>query len=599
MRWLIRKAQGFSSGQEAQQDRIVETDKLRVGADTQADLVLVGTGIESAHLSLSKGRRGKTEVKTASPTARFCIDDNKPLKKASLAVGQSFCIGDYRLTMLEAPTGVDVGFEITRTASNQKRAELLFPGLASNLKDAGLRMRAWSWYLMLTILVIGLLTPLLWVLVPGKALESVPLVNTADTLWNPGPLARAHHLPGMADNCQVCHSELFSPVKDSDCKACHSVTGHLPMADAMARHKGPLNAVDGGPEPKYMEGSDNAHQEGGTRFEEGRCATCHIEHKEPSVVIRQDETMCTTCHEEIRPAPGHGVPAEENGKEKGIASFSEHPQFKLSLLNLQGSQWQVQRLEFSADGVSESSNLQFSHTLHMNPEGIDGPDGRTELQCSSCHQPEQDGLLMKPITMEAHCSACHTLAFEPTDGERQVPHSDLATVLQSLEEYYSRLYAIQNGPVRSTVNLDRPAKRPGKPKPDFYTAMKEWADEKADEALEELVKNKACSTCHVVEGSVADAEKLPAIKPVRITRQWYPKSRFDHSSHQVFECAGCHSAEDSDEASDILIPDLENCRTCHAGEGDHQDLLDAEVKTVSSCMSCHQYHLPEMDVRYE
>ena len=204
-------------------------------------------------------------------------------------------------------------------------------------------------------------------------------------------------------------------------------------------------------------------------------------------------------------------------------------------------------------------------------------------------------MLIKPITMEEHCSDCHTLSFEPTELERVVPHTDLSSVQKSLEEYYSRLYAVQNGPLKTEVDLTRPAKRPGKPKPDFYSSMKEWSDDKARDALDELVKNKACSTCH----TLVETESMPSVKPVKIINSWYPKSRFDHSSHEVFECESCHLANESTLSSDILIPDIKNCRTCHAGASDSHDFLDQGIKTISSCMSCHQYHQTKRDVLYE
>jgi len=586
MRWLIRKTESLSANQGELQDSIVETDKLRVGADGKADLVLLGAGMEAEHLVLTKGAKGSFSVKTNSPKAQIQNQDNKSVKKLNLSEGEYFKVGSYIFTYVKAPTGIDYALSITQVKELGAKATSLFPLVAMTLNETGFNMRRWSWYWMVFALLVGLVFPLLWMYGPQDTLKSIPVLSTADQIWSPGPLAKAHHIQGIADNCQVCHSELFSPVKDTDCENCHQVDPHLSVAELTAGNKLHTDV-----EAVLVEGS----------FVEGRCASCHIEHKDPSIVIREDEPMCTNCHSGIVP---ESKKAQEKGEldvsEGGITSFEQHPQFKLSMVEEnqsqdQGQHWLTQRYDFDTEGLKEDSNLEFSHRLHLNPKGIDGPDGRTELSCANCHEPEQDGLLVKPILMEQHCSSCHSLTFEPTDLTRQVPHANLLIVKQSLEEYYSRLYALQNGPVRSKVNLDRPAKRPGKPKPDFYSAMKEWADDKAQDALEELVNNKACSTCHEIDKSKPKMQ----VKPVKIAHSWYPKSRFDHSSHEVFECESCHKASDSDNSADILIPDIKNCRSCHAGASDTHALLTQEIKTVSSCMSCHQYHLTQMDVSHE
>ena len=586
MRWLIRKTESLSANQGELQDSIVETDKLRIGADGEADLVLLGAGMEAQHLVLSKGAKGSFTVKTNSPKAQIQTQDNKFVKKLTLNEGDYFKVGSYTFTFAKAPTGIDYAFSVSQLNDSGAKARSHFPLVAMTLNETRFNMRRWSWYLMVLTLMVGLVFPLLWIYGPQNTLKKIPGLSTADQLWSPGPLAKVHHIQGIADNCQVCHTELFSPVKDTDCESCHEVDPHL----SVPKHGNDKQ------EQTDEQGAllDSTLSDGA--FIEGRCASCHIEHKDPSVVIREDEPMCTSCHSDIAPeskkTPKEGEPTETVG---GITRFEQHPQFKLSMVEQQGQDWLIQRHDFDTQGLMEDSNLEFSHSLHMNPKGIDGPKGRTELSCTNCHEPEQDGLLVKPISMEQHCSGCHSLTFEPTDLDRQVPHADLTIVKQSLEEYYSRLYALQNGPVRSKVNLDRPAKRPGKPKPDFYSAMKEWADDKSQDALEELVNNKACSTCHEIDKSKSNMQ----VKPVKIAKSWYPKSRFDHSSHKAFDCESCHKASASDDSADILIPDIKNCRSCHAGASDTHEFLSQEIKTVSSCMSCHQYHLKQMDVSHE
>jgi hypothetical protein len=75
---------------------------------------------------------------------------------------------------------------------------------------------------------------------------------------------------------------------------------------------------------------------------------------------------------------------------------------------------------------------------------------------------------------------------------------------------------------------------------------------------------------------------LPKIEPARTTTRWLPHARFDHDAHRGFSCTGCHEmALTSKEASDVLVPGIENCKTCHAPGPDHAE---------SRCFECHTYH---------
>lgn len=51
-------------------------------------------------------------------------------------------------------------------------------------------------------------------------------------------------------------------------------------------------------------------------------------------------------------------------------------------------------------------------------------------------------------------------------------------------------------------------------------------------------------------------------------------------------CEGCHDAEHSVDAGDVLMPDLGSCRSCHGGE--HADNL-----LQSTCITCHEFHLDD------
>jgi predicted CXXCH cytochrome family protein len=64
---------------------------------------------------------------------------------------------------------------------------------------------------------------------------------------------------------------------------------------------------------------------------------------------------------------------------------------------------------------------------------------------------------------------------------------------------------------------------------------------------------------------------------------WYAKARFTHASHTTMQCTDCHDAATSKASTDLLIPGVENCRQCHAGEA-------ATDKVPTTCIGCHGYH---------
>ena len=75
---------------------------------------------------------------------------------------------------------------------------------------------------------------------------------------------------------------------------------------------------------------------------------------------------------------------------------------------------------------------------------------------------------------------------------------------------------------------------------------------------------------------------LPQVAAANVKTQWMPDAKFDHDAHRGFSCVSCHAkALTSTEASDILLPGIAVCKTCHGPGADHAD---------SRCSECHTYH---------
>jgi hypothetical protein len=84
------------------------------------------------------------------------------------------------------------------------------------------------------------------------------------------------------------------------------------------------------------------------------------------------------------------------------------------------------------------------------------------------------------------------------------------------------------------------------------------------------------------------------VKPVAFPLRYMHKGWFDHKAHETETCESCHAAPASSAATDLLLPDLASCRTCHGGES-------SSKAVPSSCAMCHDYHMdtgaPSMLIR--
>ena len=295
-----------------------------------------------------------------------------------------------------------------------------------------------------------------------------------------------------------------------------------------------------------------------------------------------------------------------------------HPAFSVSMLkpvieSKKVTQWQAKRHVLNDENIAEQSNLKFPHKLHMDPKGIKSATGDVQLECISCHEPAANGMEMKPITMEKNCQSCHQLTFDPEDPERVVPHGSPADVVLMMREYYAFRFIYQN------LNNDidnaiveagdiftvRKVRRPGRDerlrkefeqslttqtvasiakltKQTVRTEALVWAESRANQAAIDIFERQACDVCHVVTKNEAD--EIPwHVEPVVLTKEWLPKAGFTHDRHQTMICSDCHNASTSELSSDVLIPDIDNCRECHGG-------LESENLIPNTCIDCHSFH---------
>ena len=538
---------------------------FQVGRGTQCEVHLPDARVALAHARISLGNQGAV---MEAVEQRF-VHNDREVAGAQLAVGDYVEIGPFLLHVEEPPADVPLALSLrlskrvsAKGGNTIMRALTLAPRLSQ---------RRLSYAAFFGTLIVALLAPIASDLVGERHLpvpermqargqEAVKALTVGfSQAWNPGELARGHL--ALEHDCRACHQEPFVHVQDKACAACHkTVREHVPLAKlsgAMAM-----------------------------TLAETRCAECHRDHKGRAMAPRSQD-LCASCHADVRHA---GMQAASHN----VSDFGRnHPPFRLSLVD-GGRPKEIRRVRQRDPQakLEERSGLKFNHVLHLDPSGIRTPQGvhassmkvtsgRSVLECASCHQLDAEGIRMRPIQMEKHCSACHALAFEPQVTSRVVPHGPLEEVERTLREFYARL-VLGDVPAGVTPPRDLPRLRPGAaPTPAERRAAMRIADEKARRALKELVDTrKVCSTCH----QVSFEKNTWQIAPVSLTQEWMPQARFRHDRHATQTCTSCHDVRSSRVASDVAMPEIGRCRDCHGGAEARQS------KVPSDCATCHVFH---------
>jgi hypothetical protein len=407
-------------------------------------------------------------------------------------------------------------------------------------------------------LVLVILAPLValgWIAWRGFSRDS--------RVYSSGRMSNAHAV--LEKQCAACHietGEFTAKAADSGCRACHD---------------GPV------------------HHEEQVKADVPSCATCHVEHRGRVNLLESSNISCSECHSNLKVAAG-ALPAYAH-----IQTLEEgHPEVGPHRPN-----------------AKDPGTILLNHYVHMKPirRGPNGPI--VQMECSDCHRPEgyrgswpyadsayvgtkvsyedNDVLLpisagslqprhimprayMTPVRFATACSDCHLLTFDKR-FDIGVPHDRPEVVHAFLLRTFQEYIAAQPAEVR--VMRDPKRDLTGKPIPPEVRVLTpaQWVSERTADA-EELLWRKTCKQCHAL--SVVKGSDLPRVAPAQLTQRWMPHARFDHDAHRGFACVGCHpGALVSKETSDILVPNLATCKTCHAPGADHAE---------SRCFECHTYH---------
>ena len=555
---LLRELRPGADGIAEFRDVEVSADVLTLGSAPDRTIQLLGNEVGGEHAEMTPIEGG---VQVVCKRGFKISVDGEETASAKLRTGDSFEVGGNRLTVVDPPGGFDIGLQIE--IDQDIDASVFENAFRTDLGQGWFSTRSAAWILSAAVVVLGFLLPLVLVMATDQD-STLRTVLPSDAIWTSGPLHEAHAL-AMGDNCQACHTGMFSRVPDNACQACHAAINDHVHSDVV----GMAGALDPAP----------------------RCATCHREHNEPvpHLVITAD-ALCTDCHSEpIELADSRGAAA--------VTGFSaeDHPPYFASLLKSSGSRAGTGLVFEWATSVepvataSEVSNLKFPHDTHLDPGLVADLQTGEALGCGDCHQLSLDREHFVPVTMETTCVGCHELTFDPQMPDRQLPHGQPLEVMMTLEGQYLRKFSDPDVPQDAVVRRRIPD-RDNTTRECTDTAFN-CAAEAAAEDIREQFSVRGCISCHVVEEHpIDDIYARYQVHPVRLAQDYFPAGRFDHFSHQVMKedsgdaaCLQCHAAGQSSVSTDLLIPDIDNCLGCHSDSpGPDQVAL--------RCVDCHSYH---------
>lgn len=553
MQILLREIAHASDGSVEQRDRVHEGPDLRIGSSPESPMQILGEGILPEHAVL---RMVAGAVTFECPRRAGIRWNGETVRRATPVPGDVIGFAGSELRCFAPPPGFDAAFEVH--LDRDIPAAIFQAAFRTELEQTFLRKRGPAWLLALLILTVGLFVP--W-FVP---LQAAPWWAT-DQIWSTGPLHPAHRV-AVGDDCALCHGWAFQRVPDENCTFCHlDVAEH---AETELQREVGLNRI--------------------------RCASCHKEHNEPAHLTVDADALCTDCH--AQPHWSGAALAAVHGFGAGL-----HPGFEVDLLHADATpagtgmryDW-TQRSSPLAVAV-DRSNLKYPHDVHMDPSKV-RPNDASALHCNDCHRLSSDEEHFLPVTMEKHCSDCHDLAFDRSSPDRQLPHGDPAEALLVMEGHFMRLYADPDAaaPARPRRRLPGAA---GVSSDADRCDGEPWQcarDRTRREAVDQFTQ-RGCVTCHeVVDHGGDDLLARFQVVPIRLTGDFYTGARFDHGAHLTQLdaiddvagdelCLGCHAAKDSSSSTDVLMPDVDNCQSCHA---DHR----APNRVPLHCIDCHSFH---------
>lgn len=382
------------------------------------------------------------------------------------------------------------------------------------------------------------------------------------------------------------------------------------------------------------------------------CASCHREHNGRDFsLVKIADAHCTQCHQDLqahstaeRLLQFRNVTVFAEGKHPPFPSIQSDPgkiHFNHALHMMPGmplrDEHGVGGTTFRLKDIPEKYRKRYA-----DQQSDKSPNAPVDLDCRSCHQmetadfnlsPEQQreigpaalaarspGKAFLPITYENQCKACHPLQVE--DGmpggavkALTVPHRKQPAELDRWLEDYFTAQAVRGMVGFEKMKAPRPLPGEKSVKETLEPGLKKLVDVHLERSARSLYKEplkKNCRLCHTVDETkevkkTKDGEEIVwhwSIPPSNIPEIWMKYARFDHMAHRAVDCRACHenayptladgavNPKASAHHKDVLVPNIENCATCHAPASTKR--VDGERQKVGGvrfdCVLCHTYH---------
>ena len=556
MEILITYVMRLAKGGVSRRSEEVSAEVLRFGRSTNAEAYLADPRIRFEHATIRQRPDGLFLEAEKQADLRV---NGRPSANMLVKPGDVIGIGPFEVTLTEPPPDKDVAIEIELIRPLGDDYARLARRSTLSLADYGLSRRLWSWVFFLLTAGIFLAAPILFFSRHEEQAADKRPGFRIDTVWNSGQISTPHRF--ISDQCNTCHQKAFVRVTDGACLSCHERTEH--HFDAA--------------KPEL---ADSAMLK---EFSARPCGSCHQEHNGDRSLTITRQALCLDCHNRIE-----NILPQSDIRNAGNFDTA-HPEFRPELV-VDSKKGVTRRVSLDdKEALVEKSGLKFPHAKHLAREGIRGPKGKEVLECANCHHLPRGAAGFLPIGMEGECERCHSLAFDPRRPDRTLPHGQVENAQILIREFYSD-FALHGGmddaPVSPPEILRR---RPGQREestPVVRSNPKDWADQQAQRIADQSFGKTMCGNCHVVSNNPGAGPLNWSVIPAMVTKNWLPRGRFDHSAHQdMLQCGACHDAENSAKATDVLLPKIAVCKQCHGGE-------DADNKTPSTCITCHDFHLP-------
>ncbi len=567
MSFRIRRIETTATGREIVRDQDVAGDTLSLGRLAGNDLSLPDLAIDPRHAMLTQVGHGQVRAEAMGALA-FTLD-GREARSALIDVrgGAELGLGTYRIIVSADADGA-VLLTVRRTEEAASPSGDLEAKRGFSLGTTLPGKRAVSWGLVVAILVAFLAVPIVSHLTRDPASRRGVI---GDASWDPGALSLAHR--GLSGRCEACHVKPFESVRDETCRTCHKDThDHADPKRLAAAH----GALPGGEALLWS----IAHAFG--KPGPGACQDCHVEHQGAGRMAPPVQRFCADCHARIR----SGLPDTRLGNAGDFGTL--HPAFSAWVVTDPVTGTRARR---AIDAhLREDNGLTFAHRVHLDPRGgvarmarAIGSDalghayGAKGLQCRDCHRPTSDGESFAPVVMERDCEGCHSLAYDRVGGiVRRLRHGNIEQLSADLAA--ARWHGAGSRP--SSLLLDqrrRPGQVPASVAGTSRARSPAWPALSLGQALS---PKGVCGECHRPLTHAGQVDVVPVRQPTRYMAHGW----FDHAAHRQEKCTTCHAAGTSTKASDVLLPGLATCRTCHGGEA-------AKARKIpSTCVMCHGYH---------